>query len=509
MDRKKRRPDMKYITGLSMIALCVFPYIFNPQLDVNGDNCLYYINATSLANGNGYCDMFGNPTANFPPGYPLIMTPLRLITPSITAQKVMNLLFLFGGSTLLYLLLKRQGIRRELAFIVSAAVLTTPHLLEFATMMMSEASCIFFIILSFWHFNLIPDERKGECIWRSRHLYLFLAATLFSLYIRTQAIALAAAFVIGLAASRRWKISLAVATTTVLGYLPWIIRNMIHGLDASRYTDQISFVSIGAKLKMLLVQALPESMAPYFNVDYTQAPSLLLWAISIGILGISAYGTWRLEKFKNIIYTFLTIGMGMIATMNTPSLYRYLAILLPLFTTVFLIGLWHIADKVSARLLKRNFSPWFMVLLLLPGVAYGGNGIFKHTLKDLNSFSKQEYPTNYTNLFRMGHSVHTIDPNTIVVSRKPELLYVTEGVKGIQFKKTTDEVEFMRHLILEEARYVIVDDTGFSSTGNYLVKFIIGNKELFTIKDYTEEPHTFLFQFERDKARAWLKSKGY
>ena len=284
---------------------------------------------------------------------------------------------------------------------------------------------------------------------------------------------------------------------------------MIHGLDASRYTDQISFVSIGAKLKMLLVQALPESMAPYFNVDYTQAPSLLLWAISIGILGISAYGTWRLEKFKNIIYTFLTIGMGMIATMNTPSLYRYLAILLPLFTTVFLIGLWHIADKVSARLFKRNFSPWFMVLLLLPGVAYGGNGIFKHTLKDLNSFSKQEYPTNYTNLFRMGHSVHTIDPNTIVVSRKPELLYVTEGVKGIQFKKTTDEVEFMRHLILEEARYVIVDDTGFSSTGNYLVKFIIGNKELFTIKDYTEEPHTFLFQFERDKARAWLKSKGY
>lgn len=504
-----KRTDFIYLAGLAIIALWVFPYIFSARLDINGDNCHYYINATSLSQGKGYCDMFGKATANFPPGYPMLMAPLRCITASIVAQKVLNLLLFFGSTVMLYFLLIRQDLPKTLAFIISAAVLTTPHLLEFATMMMSESSCIFFIILSLLLFCFLPDERKGERIWSSKCLYLFLAATLFSFYIRTQAVVLAGAFIAGLAAVRRWRLSVAVTLVSVLGYLPWVIRNALYGLGQSRYVSQISLDSFGTKIKMLIVQALPESMAPYFNVDYMRSPSLLLWVVAIGILAVSAYGIWRLERLRAVVYPFLVFGVGMIAAINTPSLYRYLIILLPVFTAVFFTGLWMIADRLSTRLFKRNFSPWFMVLLLIPGVSCGGNGIMKHNLKDLNSFSKHEYPPHFINYFSMAHAALVAEPDAIIASRKPELLYVAEGVKGVQFKKTTDEVEFVRHLLLEGVGYVIVDDTGFSSTDNYLVQFISNNKELFTIKDYTPQPHTFLFRFEREIARKWLKRKGY
>ena len=68
--------------GAALVALFVisFSYIFDSKLNLNGDNCYYFANATSLARGDGYADMFGKPTTNFPPGYPLLMAPLRMVT---------------------------------------------------------------------------------------------------------------------------------------------------------------------------------------------------------------------------------------------------------------------------------------------------------------------------------------------------------------------------------------------------------------------------------------------
>ena len=137
-----------YPIGLALLALLVFIYIFDTKVDVNGDNCYYYIFATSLAAGDGYADMLGNATAHFPPGYPLLMAPLRFFTDSVVAQKVLNLVFLFAAVLLFFYTMVAEGVKRSLAFIACAAMLVTPHLLEFSRMMMSEASCIFFISLA-------------------------------------------------------------------------------------------------------------------------------------------------------------------------------------------------------------------------------------------------------------------------------------------------------------------------------------------------------------------------
>ena len=255
-----------YPAGLALLALLVFAYIFDPKIDSNGDNCHYYILASSLAAGNGYTDMLGNPSALFPPGYPLLMVPLRLVTDSIVAQKVLNLLFLFASVLLLFSILLAEGLKPALAFIAGAAVLVTPHLLEFSTMMMSEASCIFFITLSLWAFLHLPAGNRVE--WRSPWLLLFLFATIYTFYIRTQAIAFVAAFVVALLLSQRWRLGLALSGTFVAALLPWVLRNAFWGLEQSRYVNQVDFSQVLKIVHMLLAQVIPDSIIPFFRVRY-------------------------------------------------------------------------------------------------------------------------------------------------------------------------------------------------------------------------------------------------
>ena len=92
-----KHPNLLWMVGLTALFVISFSYIFDSKLNLNGDNCYYFANATSLAKGDGYADMFGKPTTNFPPGYPLLMAPLRMVTDSIVAQKILNGLFLLGG----------------------------------------------------------------------------------------------------------------------------------------------------------------------------------------------------------------------------------------------------------------------------------------------------------------------------------------------------------------------------------------------------------------------------
>lgn len=491
-----------YHAGLLIIALLVFPYIFNSKLDLNGDNCHYYINASSLASGAGYCDMYGEPTANFPPGYPLLMTPLRFFTSSFVAQKILNLVFLFLGTLLLHSILLREGVRREIAFIISVAVLTTPHLLEFSTMMMSEASCFFFIALAIWSYLHLPPSDGG--IWRSRYLYVFLFAVVFSFYIRVQAIALVAAFVVALLVARRWRLSLSIVVTFALGYAPWVVRNVLLGLGRSRYFDQISFTSLGSKLKMLLVQALPESIVPYFDVNYMQTPSLMLWVIAAIMLSLAVCGLWQLRSIRVVLYLFVSGSIGIVAIMDSPSLYRYLVILLPVITAAFIVGVWKILLNVWRMCTKRILSPWVLIVLLLPGFVHGGNSLFKHSLNDLHESNKSDYPPLFINTFSIVRELAGMDNRVVIASRKPELIYLMEGVKGVPLIKFNGEEEAIRYLLDSKVDYLIVDDVALSVTGNNLVPFISNNKEIFIVESYMGNPDVFLFRFDREKASEWL-----
>ena len=99
-----------YPLSLVVIFLISFNYIFNSKIDLNGDNCSYYMLATSIAQGHGFADITNDaytPSNVFPPGYPLLMSIVRLFTGSFLAQKIMNGLFLLASSLLMFHFFKK------------------------------------------------------------------------------------------------------------------------------------------------------------------------------------------------------------------------------------------------------------------------------------------------------------------------------------------------------------------------------------------------------------------
>ena len=100
-----------YVGGLALIFIVSFSYIFDSKLDLNGDNCNYFMLATSLVQGHGYANLMSadyTPSNLFPPGYPLLMSIVRLFTDSIFPQKILNGLFLLGSSLLLFFFIRRN-----------------------------------------------------------------------------------------------------------------------------------------------------------------------------------------------------------------------------------------------------------------------------------------------------------------------------------------------------------------------------------------------------------------
>ena len=114
-----------YLAGLTLLFVLAFSYIFDEKLDMNGDNCTYYMLSTSIAGGHGYADITNaahNPSNVFPPGYPLLMSVVRFFTDSFFPQKVLNGLFLWGSALLLFLFVEAVPLRRATGRVAAVGV---------------------------------------------------------------------------------------------------------------------------------------------------------------------------------------------------------------------------------------------------------------------------------------------------------------------------------------------------------------------------------------------------
>ena len=248
---------------------------------------------------------------------------------------------------LLFLLLVERGFKRGLAFLVGAAVLVTPHILEFSTIMMSEASCIFFIMLALWLYVRLP--RDEDALWRSKRFYLFLVVLVFTYHIRTQAVALVVAVVAAMLVERRWRASAAVGAAFLLGCLPWVVRNALLGLGQSRYVSQIDFSGFFGNVQMLLLKAVPESVIPFFDVAYDEGLSLGAVVGALLLLSLIIYGFCKIRGLGALLLVMFGVTIFIIAGLDAPSRYRYLVIILPLLTAALFVGLWSLGTIVSGR----------------------------------------------------------------------------------------------------------------------------------------------------------------
>lgn len=514
-----RNNIFKYIVFPAIIVvawLALVLYTFNSKPDLNGDNFNYYIYATSLAAGEGYCDLSspGHPaTSTFPPGYPILMTPLRAITDSIVAQKWLNEVFVLGSILLLYFALLALSLPMDISFVASVSGLFCPRLLHFSTMMMSESSFLLMSMLVFFSLVMLcRHEKKWWSELASPWFYVMLVALVFTYHIRTQGVALVAAVVLLFLVRRRWAALPATIVGFAIGCLPWMIRNKALGLNGNRYLDSImvvnpwrpemgslSFGEVVSRffetLKMLIFNAFPSTIMPFSKLN-CDAPTYTWYIYLLGavMLCVMLLGAWKLGKQRWFAIGYIAATLGVISIFSTPSGNRYITSVLPFLTAFLLIGLWWGGSWLIQRKWKEKALPAYVLLLLL--------FFAKSGLQEEHLLAQQKYPVNYQQFFAIGKSLKkNTSAETIVCSRKPQMLYMYSERPGVNYAYTDNAEALIADLVKKKVDLVLVDALGYSSTYRYLIPAIQNYPQFFPrALAYYENTGTYLLVFDRQAA---------
>lgn len=146
--------------------------------------------------------------------------------------------------------------------------------------------------------------------------------------------------------------------------------------------------------------------------------------------------------------------------------------------------------------LKYTFSPWVLSLLLLTGI---GN------IQELHAMNKMPFPPAYQNFFRLGLVLKEhVSPETVVASRKGELLYMFSGTRVAGYAYSQDDRAVIQKMLDDGVEYVILDQLGYSSTPRYLYPAIQKNDDLFFVASHVPNPDTYLLKFDREAAKKKL-----
>ena len=525
----KKEQILKYVVFPLLIFaawLGIARYTFNEKPDLNGDNFCYYIYSSSLATGQGYCDLSapGSPATNgFPPGYPLLMTPLRMMTDSFVAQKWMNEVFVLLSLLLLYFGLMRTGLPMTISFTAAVSGAFLPRLFHFSTMMMSESSFLLTSVVVLYCLIRMA-EHEEDYLSELKHpwLYLMIAAVVLNYHIRTQGLAMIAGVLLALLIRKRWAATGVTIVGFVIGALPWKLRNAALGLNGNRYIDAmmqanpwrpeegtITVTEMISRffdtLQMLLFQAIPNTVFPFFQTNPDQPTySFGIYLSGALLVALMIYGCWNTGKWRWVMLAYIAATLGLISLFSTPSGSRYITTILPILSAVEFVGLWKLLTLIPERIFKSSNLPIFkssiaLALLLILFTCKAG-------MADEHKQSQQRFPRQYKQFFAIGEQLKKKTPEgTVVCSRKPQMLYLYSDRPGVVYKFTQDAKELILHLADKQVDYVILDALGYSSTAYYLFPAIQKYPQYFTPVIHYEDTHTYLLRFRREQAAEELR----
>lgn len=509
-----------HIAIIAAVCTAVFAYTFKPTLDMNGDTSQYYIYATSLAQGEGYTELgtLGHPPTNgFPPGYPLLMAPLRALTPSIVAQKIQNGVMLFGAMLLLFFFL-RKVVPQPLALTAVLIALLNYRVLQFASIMMSETAYLLFSALAIWLLYRFDTDTSPKW-WKRPWFYLLILAAGYGYMIRTQGITLMVGITIWMLCIRKWRQAICFVTGFAITTLPWTFRNHLAGLGPNRYLDQLLAVNIWQPdagrvsfgeliergfntLQMLVTKAIPNTVTPYLNVDYEATATFGEWMTGLILITIILFGYWRLKRYFGFFTVYSAAVIGIICLWSAPSGNRYITTLVPLLEIGLVIGVYTLIEiGLRSRFnIRHVFSPLW---LLIPALLLASGHI-----RSVAAEVRRPLPPQLSGFIDAARTVQKRLPSeTVVCCRKPSVFYVYAGCHVCNFQYTADDEQLIRGLINSQADYVLLDQLGYAATWQYLYPAIQKHQELFSVVATFRVPQTVLLHFDREAAELKLKSK--
>lgn len=499
----KKIPFELYIIIITFILLS--SYTFNSKLDLNGDNANYYIYAKAIATGHGYSDLSspGNPpTANFPPGYSILMAPIFWLTDSIVVQNYLGEVFLLVSVIFLFLFTATYLKNKGFALFISIIVLSNFFILQFATMMMSELPYILFSIGVLWYLIKINEQSHTN----KYDLIILILIAVFAYHIRTQGVVLLLSIIAQFIFNKKWKNAIYSTHGFALGALPWILRNKYLKLEGSRYLSQTMLIdqlnpdkgnlpiakviarTFGQSWD-IITKELPRTIFSNFIEDY--AHNIYYPTLGAIILLIMLYGSWKFIKLRWFLVSFIIgniVIMGVWSGVGFEN--RYLICILPILLFCFYFGIISIFQQLLKKEIK-SYIIWIPASLIMLLVQF-------KDIKFLHDWNIEEFPENYANFFNVAEWAKDNTPEKSIVSvRKPGLFYIYSNRKAINYLYSDNPDKVVEDMVKSKVDYVILDALEYSTTSKFLIPAIKKHSSQFQEIYTVGKPAFFLLKFDK------------
>ncbi len=496
---------------LFILFILIYQYIFNSTLNTNGDNYAYINYASAILDGHGYAAPNTpqyKPTNWFPPGYSSMLAVLMSVFgKNVFILKLFNGFLFFGISILIYKIFSEITEKPTLPAVVGALILCNFGLLRLSTQIMSEVPFSFFSILAVYCTIKLRNTKE---FLRSRYFYLMILSVAIAYYTRSVGIVLIASIFLYLMIQKKWKVAGGFIAGVGILYLPWIIRNSIHGIEG-RYVGTIMTVnpwrpeagkisSVGEFIDKMQVNlydtvlsGFPQSIFSFS--DFASMSTTSFYILGTIVLAVVLFGAWRLPKINVLISLYILGNIAIFLIWHGGNSIRYVHPLSPILIFCFYYGIVELI-KIIFLSLKLKIPSWLPFCFL--GV------IFLHLprLGDLNKKSKERLHPGMTNYFQLAKNFKTKNEDgAVVICRKPGMFHYYSNAFTYNYKYSLDDKEIIERFINQDVDYVVIDQLGYGSTSRYLVPAIQKNQELFKTVEQLENPDTYLLKFDIEAAR--------
>lgn len=492
---------------LLAIICVVFAYnyksVFDPKLDINGDNINYFLLAKALTEGDGYVDMFSpnlTPHTHFPPGYPIFMSLfMRVFPDNVLAMKILNgLLFLLATLLLFRIVRKTTENNIWIAFATCLLVVMHSELLRWSVIMMSE---MLYIVISFGIILLCLDLEVGKIFtkgkkdpWQICRLVILCLLVVFSYLVRTMGISVVLAASLAFAVTalktllkkdKTWMRQAAVVVLIMISlfgaHCGWSLRNnrvspgyksdysatFLYTKDKERMTPALWKERLQSNLSVYVGCWIPNSLVnPYNVIDFGKEPKPTTKTTVAGIVLIllMAFGIAHLKKGKVLILSYILITFAVLMLYQEQySGVRYFVPIIPLIIFSSVNGLWSLFSTLSFAVLKKKIvappcvALALAIVLLVPPYCKGREHYIRFAKYD--TYQEMNPDAGFTHYIQAAEWLKkNVGHEAVIACRKPEVMYMYSGYRhAVRFPLRGDEESVIRFFRDSGANCVVLD----------------------------------------------------
>ena len=477
------------------------------QLGTSYDDAHYIILAESISSGQGYQLLnFPSPQIEraFPPGWPILLTPLTFFFPgNYIVLKLFALILWLASLPLMYSLFSKRIESPYLEILIGLTALN-PLLVGTSVTVMSESAYLFFSLVVLILFDSWDSNSEKQKNWL---VILIAVVALFTQLIRTIGISIFIALIVYFLFTRRFREAVITFGVFVLGTLFQFWLNLRNGgsVISAGYESQVFNGSVIEKIGQMwmnllgyLNETVAGSLIPVFGEKVTSLVGPIIpLLINAGILILIIFGLMLSRKKIHLMDIYVLIYlMGILAFWN-PKVgsvkARFLIPMIPFLYFYLIQGMKWGFDRVTKSNLTHSTrimigTAGLVALLLLARNVQDWRNPVSGQMTDLS--------------IGAGWVAENAPADAIIMVNEPVPAYVQTRRKTIGYPKDLQNIE--KYMINQGIDYIIISPELQSPRSKkladdvttQLLPILNGNPDNFTVVYHNAEHNVTVYQFK-------------